>query len=202
MVNTRTLTIITVIIALILLLRRKDTASQGQSGSIMGMSIDGVRMGTHLTPKSPGQQTDISVNWVGTTKNAAGAGISWFYRVNVDLVNANIPSQILQSVTGPSTASASGVGQNTTHRINLPTSLAPGIFITVVAHLEALTSDASGNPTATWVRLADVQHANAIQVIGSAQPAGSIGAVNVSQLGNNYSHEQIRSLFNRALGRR
>ena len=202
MMNTRTLAIIGVGIGLLLLLRRNGTASQGQSGSITGMSIDGVRMGTHLTPKSPGQQTDISVNWMGATKNAAGSGITWFYRVNVVLINANNPSQILLSATGPSTVGEYGVGKNTTHRVNLPTSLAPGMFITAVARLEALTSDANGNPTATWVRLADVEHTNAIQIVGSAQPAGSIGAVNVSQQSNVYPHEQIRSLFNRALDRR
>jgi hypothetical protein len=198
-VNTRFLVVLGLILVLLALFKKTGTtAAQGISGAIQGISIDGVRMGAHLTPKSPGQQTDISVNWMGATKNAAGAGITWFYRVNVDVIHAGT-GQILLSATGPSTVGEFGVGKNTTHRVNLPTTLTPGAFLSVVAHLQALTSDPNGLPTSTWGRLADVEHTNAIQVVGAALPGGSItGAVNVSQQ-HASRDQQVRAMFHGAL---
>lgn len=167
-------------IAYLLLRKPSAPAAQDIGGDIQGLSIDGVPMGAHLVAKNPGQNATVTAAWTGSTLNAGGSGITWFYRVRTWILNSS--GQIIAGPSDSGSLSAPfNVPQSTVLTIQVPTNVTPGQFLGVLVHLDALRSDANGLPTATFDNIAAAEHSNAIQVGGAALPGGSVGVIGVSQ---------------------
>lgn len=154
------------------------------SGGILQVGQTSVPMGAHLVPKAPGSTVFVRVAWAGTTRNAAGAGITWFYRLGIALWDAgqNMPVGIPH--IGPSSIGEFEVTKDSGEiPLVVPLTLTPGTFLTVKVSLQALESNANGMPTAVWSDVATAEHINAIQVAGAAIPSGVVNIVSVSQVG-------------------
>lgn len=173
---------IAIAIGAFLLLKPKASVAQGRV-TPMG-SLSQVDMGTHQVQKKEGDPATVTINWTGATKNFAGAGISWVYRLRFNVDRASDSFRILSMVFGQQTAGFN-VAQSSFLNVTIPLGAPTGLY-NVVAFLQAQNSDPAGNPDGTWADIpgATLTHANAINVVvaaGAAVPAGSIGSIDVSQ---------------------
>ena len=174
---------IAIAIAAILLLRPRVALGQGQVQ--VGGSLSQVDMGSHQVQKSEGSPGTVTINWTGTTKNFSGVGIAWIYRLRFTINRASDNFSIIPGVFGQET-SAFGVPKTSSTSITIPAGAPLGLY-NITAFLQANPSDASGNPdTSSFQDIpgAVLTHTNAINIVaaaGAAVPAGSIGAVDVSQ---------------------
>ena len=174
---------IAIAIGAILLLRPRVALGQGQARP--GGSLSQVDMGSHQVQKVEGNLVTVTIGWTGMTKNFAGAGISWPYRLRFTINLTANNFQIVSAVFGQQTAPF-GVAQTSVLTATIPLGAPTGLY-NVTAFLQANPSDASGNPdTSSFQDIpgAVLTHASAINVVaatGAAVPAGIIGAVDVSQ---------------------
>ena len=174
---------IAIVIGAILLLRPRVALGQGQVQ--VGGSLSQVDMGAHQVQKSAGGPATVTINWTGTTKNFSGVGISWTYRLRFTIDRASDNFNINSGVYGQDVG-AFGVPKTSPVDITLAAGAPLGLY-NITAFLQANPSDASGNPdTSSFQDIpgAVLTHTNAINIVaaaGAAVPAGSIGAVNVSQ---------------------
>lgn len=148
-------------------------------GTLSALSMGQARMGTHQVPKAPGAPVNIAFTFTGLTKNAAGAGIPWPYRVSIFLAKG--PDLIGVPLISPVATQAFNVPVPITASLILPTTVVAGSLVSVLAKLEAAQSDPAGVPTATLINVFDKQHLQAIVVIGPAAPGGDISSIAVSQ---------------------
>lgn len=171
---------IAIAIGAFLLLRPR--VALGQGAARPSGHLGQVDMGSHAVPKVPGGSVFATVAMTGLTKNSAGTGIAWPYRLRAVIQQGSTFSW--EIIAGLAT-SPYNMPESLTLSFGIPAITPAGLY-SVTVFLQAPVSDATGNPTATVVDIpgAVLTHPNAISVgtgVGPAVPAGSIGSVDVSQ---------------------
>lgn len=167
-------------VALWLLSRAKGTAGAAQ-GRIVGLSMDGVPMGAHLTSKEPGATVTVSVQMVNATRDFRAVLISWPFKVLFQLVD---PAFVTSAFSPEGMVTAGGTS-GFLASLTIPASAFDGKIYGVRAVLMAATSGPTGLPTTTFSQVAELTHSNAVKVTiptGFATPSGSISTVDVAQV--------------------
>ena len=116
------------------------------SGSIANVTVAQrplASMGSHELAKAPGANISVTVSWAGTTRNAAGQGIAWLYKVWAILETTGTSAAVAQAFTEPILSDHSQ--QTTTLTMPVAANATPGQLYDVRVYLLGADSDSAGN---------------------------------------------------------